>query len=63
MDRRTEPEKEGKEQKYALIVELVHSETGNQVFDKPYFLRLREYEQEGPFFARAQAAVAFEGIN
>ncbi|KAK3730010.1 hypothetical protein QZH41_000964 [Actinostola sp. cb2023] len=63
LDRRTEPEKSGKELKYELIVELIHSTSSRQVFDVPYLLKLREYEREGPFFAKAQAAVAFEGAG
>ncbi|EDO34558.1 predicted protein [Nematostella vectensis] len=63
LDRRTEFEKSGKEHKYDLIKELVHFPPAKQIFDRPYFLRLQEYEREGPFFARAEAAVAFEGAD
>ena len=63
MDRKTETDKVGKEQKYEFIVELVRSPFSKEVFDKPFHLRLREYEREGPFFVRAQAAVAFEGAD
>lgn len=63
MDRKTEADKAGKEQKHELIVELVRSPFSKEVFEKPFHLRLREYEREGPFYVRAQAAVAFEGAD
>ena len=63
MDRKTETDKAGKELKYELIVELVRSPFSKEVFEKPFHLRLREYEREGPFYVRAQAAVAFEGAD
>ena len=63
MDRHTEPDKAGKEHKYALVVELVKSPSSAEVFDKPYLLRMREYEREGPFYVRAQATVALEEAN
>lgn len=63
MDRTTETDKAGKEQKYEFIVELVRSPFSKEVFKKPFHLRLREYEREGPFYVRAQAAVAFEGAD
>ncbi|XP_031558026.1 26S proteasome non-ATPase regulatory subunit 5-like [Actinia tenebrosa] len=63
LDRKTEPEKSGRELKYDLIVELAHSPSAKQVFGMPYLLKLREYEREGPFFARAESTVAFEGAD
>jgi len=63
MGRKTETDKAGKEQKDEFIVELVRSLFPKEVFDKPFHLRLREYEREGPFFFKAQAAVAFEGAD
>lgn len=63
LDRKTETDKAGKELKYELIAELVRSPFSKEVFDKPFHLRLREYEREGPFFVQAQAAVAFEGAD
>lgn len=63
LDRKTETDKTGKELKYEFIAELVHSPFSKEVFDKPIHLRLREYEREGPFYVRAEAAVAFEGAD
>jgi len=63
LDRKTETDKAGKEMKYELISELVRSPFSKEVFDKPFHLRLREYEREGPFYVQAQAAVAFEGAD
>lgn len=63
LDRKTETDKAGKELKYELIAELVRSPFSKEVFDKPFHLRLREYEREGPFYVQAQAAVAFEGAD
>ena len=53
MGRKTETDKAGKEQKDEFIVELVRSLFPKEVFDKPFHLRLREYEREGPFFFKA----------
>ena len=63
MDRSTETDKAGKEQKYELIVTLLRCPFSKETFEKPFHLRLREYEREGPFYVRAQAAVAFEGAD
>ena len=63
MDRSTETDKAGKEQKYELIVALLRSPFSKKTFEKPFHLRLREYEREGPFYVRVQAAVAFEGAD
>ena len=63
LDRTTETDKAGKEHKYEFIVELVRSPFSKKVFEKPFYLRLREYEREGPFYVKAQAAVAFEGAD
>ncbi|XP_068733601.1 26S proteasome non-ATPase regulatory subunit 5-like [Montipora capricornis] len=61
LDRTTETAKTGREHKYDLIVALVRSPFSKEVFGKPFYLRLQEYEREGPFYVRAQGAVAFEG--
>ena len=61
LDRSTEKNKEGKEGKYAIIQTLADSQTVRDVFGDPYYVQLKTYCYEGPFYVRAQAQVAMEG--
>ena len=61
LDRSTEKNKEGKEGKYAIIQILADSPTVRDVFGDPYYVQLKTYCSEGPFYVRAQAQVAMEG--
>lgn len=60
LNRATENTKEGKEGKYDIVKTLVESPTTAQIFGQPYFVRLKVYEREGPFYVQAEAAVAIE---
>lgn len=61
LDRSTENTKEGKEGKFEIVKTLVESPTAMDIFGTPYFMKLRAYHQDGPFFVQAESAVAFEG--
>ena len=61
LDRKTEPDKIGKELKYEVIHTLVVSETAEGVFGGPGYLKLRQFDREGPFFHTADTSVALEG--
>ena len=61
LDRSTEKNKERKEGKYAIIQILTDSPTVREVFGDPYYVQLKTYCSEGPFYVRAQAQVAMEG--
>ena len=57
LDRSTAKNKEGKEGKYAIIQILADSPTVRDVFGDPYYVQLKTYCSEGPFYVRAQAQV------
>ena len=61
LDRSTEKNKEGKEGKYAIIQILADSPTVQDIFGDPYYVQLKTYCSEGPFYVRAQAQMAMEG--
>lgn len=61
LDRSTEKTKEGKEVKYEIIATLANSPTVRDIFGDPYYVQLKTYCSEGPFYVRAQAEVAMEG--
>ncbi len=61
LNRSTEATKEGKEGKYHIVKTLTNSPTVQEIFGQPYFIKLKTYENEGPFYVLAEAAVAFEG--
>ena len=60
LDRNTEKSKEPKEAKYAVVKTLAESPTSLDIFGRPYHVRLRQFVNEGPFYVRVEAAVAFE---
>lgn len=61
LDRRTEPDKAGKELKYDIVHCLVSSGTAEAVFGSVSYLQLRKYDREGPFFFTGEQAIALEG--
>ena len=61
LNRSTENSKEGKEAKYNIVKTLVESPTVQDIFGQPYFLKLKVYVREGPFYILTEAAVALEG--
>ena len=63
LDRKTEPDKEGRELKYEIIHSIVASgETAERVFGNVDLLKLRKYDREGPFFGGADTTIALEGM-
>ena len=60
LDRSTEKNKEGKDSKYAIIKTLAESPTAAGIFGAPIFMRLRQYVNDGPYYVRVEAAVAYE---
>ena len=60
LDRSTESDKQGKEHKYEIVRTLVEAKDSDEIFGRPYVLKLKVYQNEGPFFVRAQAEVAME---
>ena len=54
-------QEEGKEGKYVIIQILADSPTVRDIFGDPYYVQLKTYCSEGPFYVRAQAQVAMEG--
>ena len=60
LDRSTEKAKEGKDSKYDIVKILAESPTSGDIFGAPYLMRLRHYVNEGPYYVRVEAAVAFE---
>ena len=63
LDRSTEQTKEGKEGKYSIVKTLVDSPTAMELFGRVYFVRLKEFEREGPFYVKVESAVAFESTE
>ncbi|ELU07419.1 hypothetical protein CAPTEDRAFT_92649, partial [Capitella teleta] len=63
IDRSTENTKEGKEMKFAIVKALVDSPTAMDVFGRVYFVRLREFINEGAFYIRVESSVAFESAE
>ncbi|XP_013402299.1 26S proteasome non-ATPase regulatory subunit 5 isoform X1 [Lingula anatina] len=63
LDRSTETTKEGKDGKFEIVKTLVESPTAVEIFGQPYFLRLRTYHKEGPYYVRTESSVASEGDN
>lgn len=63
LDRHTEPDKIGRELKYDIVHALVVSGTAESVFGSVSFLKLRQYDREGPFFFTADTTVALEGSS
>lgn len=61
MDRLTESTKEGKDAKYELIKTLAESPFAANCFGNPFYVKLKAYCVQGPYFVRAQAEVAMEG--
>lgn len=63
LDRSTEKSKNGKEAKYLVVKTLVESPTAMNIFERPYYVRLKEFLIEGPFYVRTESAVAMEGAS
>ncbi|NXD30766.1 PSMD5 ATPase, partial [Spelaeornis formosus] len=63
VDRSVEPDKASKDAKYELVKALVNSKTIAEVFGNQYYLRLRAYLHEGPYYVKAVSATAVEGAE
>lgn len=63
LDRSTEHEKEGKEAKFEIVRTLAESPTTVETLGRPYYIKVKEYYNEGPFYVKAQTEVAIEGGN
>jgi 26S proteasome non-ATPase regulatory subunit 5 len=61
LDRSTERgERDGLEAKYTIVSVIVGSPTASTIVPGEFFLRLREYERDGPFYVKHESHVAFE---
>ncbi|CAM5163897.1 unnamed protein product [Eretmochelys imbricata] len=63
VDRSVEPDKASKDAKYELVKALVNSKTIAEIFGNQYYLRLRAYLHEGPYYVKAVSATAVEGAE
>ncbi|NXY38377.1 PSMD5 ATPase, partial [Pomatorhinus ruficollis] len=63
VDRSVEPDKASKDAKYELVKALVNSKTIAEIFGNQYYLRLRAYLQEGPYYVKAVSTTAVEGAE
>ncbi|XP_046757724.1 26S proteasome non-ATPase regulatory subunit 5 isoform X1 [Gallus gallus] len=63
VDRSVEPDKASKDAKYELVKALVNSKTIAEIFGNQYYLRLRAYLNEGPYYVKAVSTTAVEGAE
>ncbi|NXY84859.1 PSMD5 ATPase, partial [Alcedo cyanopectus] len=63
VDRSVEPDKASKDAKYELVKALGNSKTIAEIFGNQYYLRLRAYLREGPYYVKAVATTAVEGAE
>ncbi|KAF2987217.1 hypothetical protein EK904_010219 [Melospiza melodia maxima] len=63
VDRSVEPDKASKDAKYELVKALVNSKTIAEIFGNQYYLRLRAYLLEGPYYVQAASTTAVEGAE
>uniref|UniRef100_A0A8C3MIA0 26S proteasome non-ATPase regulatory subunit 5 n=1 Tax=Geospiza parvula TaxID=87175 RepID=A0A8C3MIA0_GEOPR len=63
VDRSVEPDKASKDAKYELVKALVNSKTIAEIFGNQYYLRLRAYLLEGPYYVKAASTTAVEGAE
>lgn len=60
LDRRTEPEKLGKELKYGILRSLSKSPTLKDNCGVEYSKQICQYVKDGPFYSAQETAVDFE---
>eukprot|EP00794_Sanderia_malayensis_P016211 gene16211-17842_t len=60
LDRKTEPDKQGKELKYDIVKNLSKSKTAKETLGLEYYQRICQYAKEGPFKSDQETAVDFE---
>uniref|UniRef100_A0A8D0HL42 26S proteasome non-ATPase regulatory subunit 5 n=1 Tax=Sphenodon punctatus TaxID=8508 RepID=A0A8D0HL42_SPHPU len=63
VDRSAEPDKVAKDAKYELVKALANSKTIADIFGNQYYLRLRAYLREGPYYVKAVSTTAVEGAD
>ncbi|XP_019366377.1 PREDICTED: 26S proteasome non-ATPase regulatory subunit 5 [Gavialis gangeticus] len=63
VDRSVEPDKPSKDAKYELVKALVNSKTIAEIFGNQYYLRLKAYLREGPYYVKAVSTTAVEGAE
>ncbi|XP_044517440.1 26S proteasome non-ATPase regulatory subunit 5 isoform X1 [Gracilinanus agilis] len=63
MDRSVERDKASKDAKYELVKALANSKTIAEIFGNQYYLRLRAYLSEGPYFVKSVSTTAVEGAE
>lgn len=63
VDRSVEPDKASKDAKYELVKALVNSKTIAEIFGNQYYLRLRAYLHESPYYVKAVSTTAVEGAE
>ena len=63
LDRNTESDKEGKDLKYEIVHRMVASEYGEVVWGNVNMMKMKMYDQEGPYFQRGDTSVAIEGAS
>ncbi|NXB53037.1 PSMD5 ATPase, partial [Leucopsar rothschildi] len=63
VDRSVEPDKASKDAKYELVKALVNSKSIAEIFGNQYYLRLRAYLHEGPYYVKAVSTTAVEGAE
>lgn len=60
LDRSTVNTKEAKEAKFQVVKNLAESPTVAEIFGAPFYVQVKEFCNQGTFYVRAQAEVAFE---
>lgn len=61
LDRTTGLDKRGKELKYDIVSGLVSKkETCVETFGQAVYMKLKEYQEEGPFFVKGENVIAFQ---
>ncbi|XP_051835496.1 26S proteasome non-ATPase regulatory subunit 5 [Antechinus flavipes] len=63
VDRSVEHDKASKDAKYELVKALANSKTIAEIFGNQYYLRLRAYLSEGPYFVKSVSTTAVEGAE
>lgn len=63
LDRSTEPDREGKEAKYAIVAAFAESHQPPRGISLDEYECILGYYKEGPFYSEAVTAVAFEGAT
>ncbi|XP_033121954.1 26S proteasome non-ATPase regulatory subunit 5-like isoform X2 [Anneissia japonica] len=60
LDRSTENEKSGKVAKYKIVETLVETSTTCSYFGSPYYIKLKKFKNEGPFYVQTETEVAVQ---